>query len=199
MLASVRNIPFLIWNGAEDELVPVAGATAQAQTFDDLGYRYIFDLFTTADHFALAVNDQYAPAADFLGTHGSPQSGPCDATSSTRPWTSPAPGRSPTMPTGSPGCELRERAAATRRSARWTRARRGSARATRPPDPTQTGAGALAGGNLGAMPYVERSKTLGRRPARSRRDPLHLDAQNLSRVVVHPSARAPRAARRSST
>ena len=42
---------------------------AQAQTFDDLGYRYRFDLFTTADHFALAVNDQYAPAAAFLGTH----------------------------------------------------------------------------------------------------------------------------------
>ena len=69
MLASVRNIPFLIWNGSQDELVPVAGAVAQAQTFDDLGYRYRFDLFTSADHFALAVNDQYAPAAAFLGTH----------------------------------------------------------------------------------------------------------------------------------
>ena len=43
--------------------------STQAQTFDDLGYRYEFDLFTAADHFALAVNDQYAPAADFLGTH----------------------------------------------------------------------------------------------------------------------------------
>ena len=68
MLASVRNIPFLIWDGSEDELVPVAGAVAQAQTFDDLGYRYTFDLFTTADHFTLAIEDQYAPAAAFLGT-----------------------------------------------------------------------------------------------------------------------------------
>ncbi len=71
MLASVRNIPFLIWNGSQDELVPVAGPVAQAQTFDDLGYRYRFDLFTSADHFALAVNDQYAPAAAFLGTQRS--------------------------------------------------------------------------------------------------------------------------------
>ena len=34
---------------------PWRARTAQAQTFDDLGYRYVFDLFTTADHFALAV------------------------------------------------------------------------------------------------------------------------------------------------
>lgn len=27
-----------------------------------------FDLFTTADHFALAVNDRHAPVASFLGT-----------------------------------------------------------------------------------------------------------------------------------
>jgi pimeloyl-ACP methyl ester carboxylesterase len=69
MLASVRHIPFLIWDGTNDELVPVAGPVAQAQTFDDLGLRYIFDLFAPpVDHFALAVNDQYQPAADFLGT-----------------------------------------------------------------------------------------------------------------------------------
>jgi hypothetical protein len=69
MLASVRHIPFLIWDGTVDELVPVPGPMAQVQTFDDLGYRYVFDLFTTADHFALAANDQYAPAAKFLGAH----------------------------------------------------------------------------------------------------------------------------------
>jgi uncharacterized repeat protein (TIGR01451 family) len=68
MLASLRNIPFLIWNAAQDELVPVAGAQEQADTFDALGYRYEFDLFNPADHFALAINDEYGPAASFLGT-----------------------------------------------------------------------------------------------------------------------------------
>ena len=69
MLASVRNVPFLIWDGVLDELVPVAGAVAQAQTFDDLGYRYAFDLFAPpVDHLLLAANDEYAPAAKFLGT-----------------------------------------------------------------------------------------------------------------------------------
>ncbi|MGH8539215.1 MAG: alpha/beta hydrolase-fold protein, partial [Stenotrophobium sp.] len=70
MLASVRNIPFLIWDGAEDELVPVLGAQTQANTFGTLGYRYEFDLFLTSDHLALASNDEYQPAADFLGKIG---------------------------------------------------------------------------------------------------------------------------------
>src|SRR4051794_31159607 len=69
MLASVRHVPFLIWDGTEDELVPVRGAVKQAQTFDDLDYRYVFDLFTNADPFARATNDQSAPAAKFLGNH----------------------------------------------------------------------------------------------------------------------------------
>ena len=37
-------------------------------TFDQLGYRYEFDSFAPADHLTLAINDQYQPAADFLGT-----------------------------------------------------------------------------------------------------------------------------------
>ena len=68
MLASFRNIPFLMWNGTVDELVPVASAQAQAAEFGALGLRYEWDLFTTSDHFALAINDEYGEAATFLGT-----------------------------------------------------------------------------------------------------------------------------------
>ena len=68
MLASFRNVPFLIWNGTADELVPVASAQAQAAEFGRLGLRYEWDLFETADHFALAINDEYGEAAVFLGT-----------------------------------------------------------------------------------------------------------------------------------
>ena len=60
--------PFLIWAATSDELVPVAGTEAQARKFDELGYRYEFDLFQPADHLTLSANDQYAPAAAFLGT-----------------------------------------------------------------------------------------------------------------------------------
>ena len=68
MLASFWNVPFLIWNGTQDELVPVASAQAQADEFATQGLRYEWDLFTTSDHFALAINDEYGQAANCLGT-----------------------------------------------------------------------------------------------------------------------------------
>jgi hypothetical protein len=40
----------------------------QVNTFDRLGYRYEFDQFQAGDHLTLAINDEYAPAAAFLGT-----------------------------------------------------------------------------------------------------------------------------------
>ena len=49
-LASLRHIPFLIWNAAGDQLVPYAGPRAQAGEFDRLGYRYEFDTFAPAEH-----------------------------------------------------------------------------------------------------------------------------------------------------
>ena len=68
MLASVRNIPFLIWDEKTDELVPIAGVKEQVKRFDELGYRYEFDEFQAGDHLALAINDEFKPAAEFLGT-----------------------------------------------------------------------------------------------------------------------------------
>src|SRR6266849_1461822 len=68
LVASLRNIPFLIWNSAVDELVPPASYEPTAEKLDSLGYRYELDVFTGTDHLALAINDQFAPAAAFLGT-----------------------------------------------------------------------------------------------------------------------------------
>jgi hypothetical protein len=65
-LASLRNVPFLIWNAASDELVPYPGVVQQANGFDSLGYRCEFDTFAPGEHLTLAVHDQYAPAAAFL-------------------------------------------------------------------------------------------------------------------------------------
>jgi putative esterase len=38
-LASLRNVPFMMWVASSDELVPVSGTQAQARRFDELGYR----------------------------------------------------------------------------------------------------------------------------------------------------------------
>jgi hypothetical protein len=84
MLASLRNIPFLLWNSVNDELVPYPGAQVQANndpagldavlaqttSFDKLGYRYQFWLFNMppgTGHLGLALHDNFGPASEFLG------------------------------------------------------------------------------------------------------------------------------------
>jgi hypothetical protein len=185
MLASVRNIPFLIWNGTNDELVPVAGVTAQAQTFDDLGYRYVYDLFTGADHFALAENDQFAPAARFLGVH-SVNRNPAHVTYVVNPTMSfRSAGTVADHAYWLSGLRLADRGGEAPLGEVDARSA-GFGRADPPAKPTQSGGGALTAGNLGALPYVERSKAWGKAPSARRRDVLHLDAQNLARMVVYP-------------
>lgn len=66
-LESLRNIPIQMWVMVTDELVPYPGPVAQANRLDKLGYRYQFDSFTPGEHLTFAVNDQFAPAAAFLG------------------------------------------------------------------------------------------------------------------------------------
>lgn len=65
-LASLRNIPLMIWDVVPaDELNPYSQANAAAM--QRLGYRYTYLAFP-GDHLTPAFNDQFAPAAAFLGT-----------------------------------------------------------------------------------------------------------------------------------
>lgn len=66
ILENFRNLPLMIWDGIVDELVPISGVTVQAQRLDDLGYRYLFDVFT-GDHFALAIADEWDRAKAWMG------------------------------------------------------------------------------------------------------------------------------------
>ena len=184
MLASVRNIPFLIWNGAADELVPVAGARAQAQTFDDLGYRYRFDLFT-ADHFLLAINDEYGPAAEFLGEHEVDRNPPhvsyvvnpamdfanVKTTAGHAYWLS--------------GLELRD-AQGDAPLGEVDAVSHGFGVADPEPQPTRNGGGSVQGGNLGALAYTEQAKDWGEPQSAPKRNTLDLTSENLSRITVHP-------------
>ena len=77
VLASLRNLPVLMWNNAADELVGPALYTQTADKLANLGYRYELDVYRPCasklcsplfpNHLELAVNDQFAPAAAFLG------------------------------------------------------------------------------------------------------------------------------------
>jgi hypothetical protein len=80
--ASLRNVPVLMWNNSADELVNHATFLPTANKLSSLGYRDELDVFQPCptapmaakcsplfpDHLELAVNDQYAPAAAFLGS-----------------------------------------------------------------------------------------------------------------------------------
>ena len=78
VLASLRNIPILMWNNTADELVNPALYGQTAANLDQLGYRYELDAYQPCaspkcsplfpNHLELAINDQFAPAASFLGS-----------------------------------------------------------------------------------------------------------------------------------
>ena len=77
-LENLRNIPFFNMAMITDELVPIPGtrqqniggvdATGEAQSLDELGYRYTFQEFSLGEHLTLFVNDAYPLVRDFLGT-----------------------------------------------------------------------------------------------------------------------------------
>ncbi|MEA2312455.1 MAG: hypothetical protein QOE28_2423, partial [Solirubrobacteraceae bacterium] len=184
-LASLRNIPFLIWNASSDELVPYAGARQQAQGFDDLGYRYEFDTFAPAEHLTLALNDQFAPAAAFLG----------DATVDRDP-AHVTYVRNPTMDFAGDGTAADH--------AYWLSGigvRDGSGAAPLgtvdalssgfgasdpAPGATETGGGSLDGGTFGSLAYTSQTKRWGPPSPGPLADAVKVTARNIGTVTVHP-------------
>jgi hypothetical protein len=184
MLASVRHVPFSIWNGAADELVPAASAVEQARTLDALGYRYEFRLHA-ADHFLLALNDQYQPAAEFLGS-ASVERDPFRVSYVVNPtmdfpkvksvadhayWLS--------------GMRLRD-ASGEAPLGEVDAVSRGFGVTDPEPQPTESGAGALEGGDTGPIAYTFQSREWSEPGEAPPRDVLELTATNLARVKVHP-------------
>ena len=62
---NVLHVPFLIWHGVADELVPVLGTARHGMRFRELGYRYEQNIFT-ADHFLLGEIDEWDRGKEFL-------------------------------------------------------------------------------------------------------------------------------------
>jgi hypothetical protein len=68
-LPSLRNIPVMPWNAGQDELVNPTLYEPTTQRLDELGLRFIADVFSPAGHITLGANDEFGPQADFLGEH----------------------------------------------------------------------------------------------------------------------------------
>jgi hypothetical protein len=184
-LASLRNIPFLIWNASADELVPAAGPVAVANRFDSLGYRYEFDLFAPAEHLTLATNDQFQPAADFLGskridfnpphvtyTYNPSMDFPADGTAAGHAyWVSRVGVRDKSANNGLATVDVFSHALGIGDPA---------------PGATQHGAGALTGGRLPAIAYTSQSRTWGPAPKIAAADVLDITATNASALTIDP-------------
>ncbi|MFL5866607.1 MAG: hypothetical protein ACJ766_05840, partial [Thermoleophilaceae bacterium] len=143
------------------------------------GLRYEQWLFNPAGHVTLGNNDEYGPAASFLGRHRAPQS-PAHVTYVVDP------------------SEDDRAAGLVADHAYWLSGlrTRGSGTGTidalshafgvgdPPVQPQPPGGGTLNGGSHGPLPYVRRSQTWGRSPRIRKADRLDLHVTNLSSATL---------------
>ena len=66
-VASLRNVPLMMWTGQLDELQPASTTDGTISEVQAAGLRLDSWRFNTWDHLSAASNDWYMPAAEFLG------------------------------------------------------------------------------------------------------------------------------------
>jgi predicted esterase len=179
--ASLRNIPVLMWNGLTDELQPPAVYLPTAQELDDLGYRYELDVFQPGEHNSLAINDQFAPAAAFLGSTRVDRN-PFHVTYVVDPGQDlPKLGIAGDHAYWLSGLRVRDSGSHGTIDAVSHAFGRGDPN----PGATQYGQGALAGGALlDPYPFSRRYKTWGASPSTPKANRVEIDAQNVGAVTL---------------
>lgn len=184
MLASVRNIPFLIWDQRADELVPIAGVKMQVKKFDELGYRYEFDEFEVGDHLTLAINDEFAPAAAFLDGE-TVQPNPPHVTYTYNPTMDfPADGTSAGHAYWLYGIQLRNGSGSPPLGTIDVRSEAFGV-GDPPVNPTQIGKGLLNGTHGKApIPFTSETKTWGPAPSAPASNTLDIRATNIAHVTI---------------
>jgi hypothetical protein len=201
VLASLRNVPVLMWNNSADELVNPAFFTPTAQKLDSLGYRYELDVFEPCmlapqaskcsplfpNHLELAINDQYAPAAAFLGT-ASVNLSPAHVTYVLDA----ARNRSDLGLVGNHAYWLYGLALRTSSHTSSNGEPEGQIDAVSHglgvgdpvPGATQTSPGTLTGGNLGSLQFLRTTKQWGPVPGSPRSNAITLSATNIRAVSI---------------
>src|SRR4051794_1399984 len=67
LIGNVRHMPFVVFEGTDDELVPFTGPMAQTNTMLANRQPYRFYLYDGYEHFTFAVSDEFSLGADYLG------------------------------------------------------------------------------------------------------------------------------------
>jgi hypothetical protein len=184
-IASLRNVPFRIWVASSDEIVPTAGTLPIAQAMDALGYRYEYDAFAPAEHLTLAVDDQYGPAADWLGDRRV-NLDPAHVTYSYNPTMDfPADGTAAGHAYWVSRVELRDTKGDPPVGTIDVRSH-GFPAGDPPASATTPVAGALPPGNLGVLAYAGQARSWGRAPRTPKADRLEITATNVRSVTIDP-------------
>jgi hypothetical protein len=183
-LASFRNVPIMMWAMHSDELVPFPGTEYQAHMgFDALGLRYQFWVFAPGDHLTLAANDEFQPAADWLGTGQVDPNPPHVSYVANPKMAFPALGLEVDHAYWLSGITLRDGSGASPLGTIDVRSE-GFGVGDPTPSGTQLGGGALSGGRLPAIAYEEQSQSWGAAPAAPVADKLDINAGNVSAVTI---------------
>ena len=66
IIENARNVPYVIFQGTDDELVWVTGVTRMALRFDELGYRNRLYLLLGQEHYSPFIVDEWSDAERYL-------------------------------------------------------------------------------------------------------------------------------------
>jgi len=196
LVASLRNVPALMWNNVADELVGAELYEPTANALSSDGYRYELDVYRPCasslcsplfpDHLELAVNDEYAPAAAFLGS-ATVDYNPAHVTYVVYPtrsvskyelvadhayWLSDLTLRSPTDSAGKAEAEVDAFS-------------HGFGVGNPTASSEQLGSGTLSGGYMGPIQYLSFSKTWGPAPSAPVKDEIDITATNLATASIN--------------
>jgi hypothetical protein len=184
MLPSFRNLPIMMWVMHTDELVPFAGTLYQAhQGFDALGLRYEFWAFAPGEHLTLSINDQYQPAADWLG-QGAVDVNPAHVTYVVNPKMAfPSIGLESDHAYWLSGLSVRDSSGTNPLGTIDVRSE-GFGTGDPTPSGTEVDGGALTGGTIPAISYERQRQEWGAVPATPVADKLDITATNVKAVTI---------------
>ena len=196
LVASLRNIPVLMWNNLADELVNPLFYLQTANKLNSLGYRYELDVYRPClsllcsplfpDHLELAIDDQYAPAAAFLGA-ATVQRDPAHVTY-VRDGVGDAPKYGLVADHAYWLSDLTVRRGAGEGEIDATS--RGFGVGDPAPSALQVGSGALNGGAMGPIQYLSQAKTWGPVPRAARADQINITATDVATATIDPARAA---------
>src|SRR4051812_19964826 len=181
---SLRNVPVLAWYSLPDELVAPELSEQAYNNASQAKIRYDHWALAPAGHITIGNNDEFAPAAAFLGSFTVDRN-PAHVTYLFDPSADPKALSATDHAYWLSGLTQRDKSSSATIDARSHASGAGDP----PAEPVKAGAGTLNGGSHGPLPYTRRTLDWGAAPRQARANELDLTTTNLSAVTVD----APRA------